>query len=87
MKKILFTILLLTSEFCFGQLRIISQKNNLTREPGHSGFSFSDDISSSVHCIGDVLTAPLQWGSNDLIMSGIVITGVAGSFLLDDEIR
>jgi membrane-associated phospholipid phosphatase len=87
MKKLFFIIIILTSGFCFGQLRIISQKNNLTGEPGHSGFSFSDDISSSVHCIGDVLTAPLQWGSNDLIMSGIVITGVAGSFLLDDEIR
>ena len=49
--------------------------------------SLSDDVSSTIKCIGNVLTSPLHWDGSDGIIAGGVILGVAGSFLLDDEVR
>lgn len=75
MKIKIFLIFTLTAGMCFGQLQ------------NENEVSVSGDISSSAECIGDVLTSPFGWEGKDFILAGGVITAVAGSFLLDDEIR
>ncbi len=76
--------------FCYGQIKLSSPEgiiNFFPKQSDDNGFSLSNDISSSVQCIGNVLTLPLHWNGMDGIRAGSVIIGVAGSFLLDDEVR
>jgi membrane-associated phospholipid phosphatase len=49
--------------------------------------SIWSDITTSVGCVGHVITSPLRWDGGDWTNAGVTTAGVAGSFLLDDEVR
>lgn len=49
--------------------------------------TFSDDINLYFTSVENVLKAPSDWNSNDLIMFGGVISLISGSFLLDHEVN
>ena len=57
------------------------------RRLGVQRSSLSDDLSTSVACVGNVLTTPLRWSGKDALVAGSVVLGTAGAFLLDDEAR
>jgi membrane-associated phospholipid phosphatase len=80
MKKLFFASVILICGFCYGQ---VAKTSHL--EKYH--YSLSKDVSTSLQCIGSILTSPLGWNSLDGIKAGGVVIGVAGSFLLDDETR
>ena len=52
-----------------------------------TGPPVSSDISTSTRCVASVLTSPLHWDASDGLWAGGVALGLAGSALLDDEMR
>ena len=99
MKRFLTLFLLLFSAFGIAQNKTSSYNRlqpayKLKLSGEHQGilnlnnhYSLSEDISTSVKCIGNVLTTPLRWNGKDAIIAGGFVLGTAGSFLLDDEVR
>jgi hypothetical protein len=52
-----------------------------------SARTVGDDLAESARSLGSLLSAPLRWDANDLLIAGGFVTGVAGAYALDYDTR
>lgn len=85
------TALLFTSSYGQNVTYLCEERGSLDslhdRLEGGAERSLSGDILSSARCVGSLLTSPLRWDGADAILAGGITLGLAGSALLDDEVR